>query len=228
KKQKVFVYEKGQGLVQVQDKKAIADAQKEYDDVQNEIKKAEIDKQIGALEKQNEELDKQIDGWNEYKDQFSNMENDVQDTLTVEQAKKALGTDEKGLLSLDEKTINGIRDGLAEAVYKKDVEDNKDNEKYVEVSMDNFLKSLGATVSWAEFKEIANNIMGTVPAVTPLSNIGGSSNTTNVSNSSIVNNKPVNINSNITINEASDPVETANVVQNYMKNLLTQTINSTK
>ncbi|MBP0984947.1 MAG: hypothetical protein J6A19_14600, partial [Oscillospiraceae bacterium] len=223
KKQKVFVYEKGQGLVQVQDKKAIADAQKEYDDVQNEIKKAEIDKQIDALEKQNESLDKQIEGWNEYKDQFSNMENDVKDTLTVEQAKKALNTDEKGLLSLDEKTVNGIRDGLAEAVYKKNVEDNKDNKKYVTVDMDTYLKQLGATVSWAEFQNMANNLMSTTSTITPLSNNSTINNAQTVNN-----NKTINSTFQFNIYDASDPQKVVNEVRGYMKQLLTETINSTK
>lgn len=222
KKQKVFVYKEGQGLVQVQDEKAVADAQKEYDDVQNEIKKAEIDKQINALEKQNEELDKQIDGWNEYKDQFSNMENDVKDTLTVEQAKKALNTDEKGLLSLDEKTVNGIRDGLAEAVYKKDVEDNKENDKYVSIDMDTFLKQLGASVSYAEFQNIANNLSSVAPAITPMTN-----NTTSNSQT-ITNSRMINMTNNFNIYDATDPQKVAVEVKGYMKQLLTETINSTK
>lgn len=222
KKQKVFVYEKGQGLVQIQDKKAVADAQKEYDDIQNEIKQAEIDKQIDALEKQNEALDKQIDGWNEYKDQFSNMENDIKDTLTVEQAKKALGTDEKGLLSLDDKTINGIRDGLATATYNKDVEDNKENSEYVTVKLEDFLKSVGATVTPTEFKAMASTITNNPANIVPATNANST-----VNNAQTINNT-TNANFVFNVYDASDPQKVVSVVKQYFNSVLKQTINSVK
>lgn len=207
KKQKVFVYKEGEGLVQVQDEKAVADAQKEYNDIQNEIKEAEIDKQIDIL--------------TEYKDQFSDMESNIQDTLTVEQAKKALGTDEKGLLSLDDKTINGIRDGLAKAVYDKDVEDNKENSYYQQTSFAEFLKSLGATVTPQEFASIANNMTSSVP-ITSMSN--GMINNAQ----SITNNKSVTLTPTFNIYGATDPQSVTNQIHGYMKQLLTETINSIK
>lgn len=207
KKQKVFVYKEGEGLVQVQDEKAVADAQKEYNDIQNEIKEAEIDKQIDIL--------------TEYKDQFSDMESDIKDALTVEQAKKALGTDEKGLLSLDDKTINGIRDGLAKAVYDKDVEDNKENSYYQQASFAEFLKSLGATVTPQEFASIANNMTSSVP-ITSMSN--GMINNAQ----SITNNKSVTLTPTFNIYGATDPQAVTNQIHGYMKQLLTETINSIK
>lgn len=207
KKQKVFVYKEGEGLVQVQDEKAVADTQKEYNDIQNEIKEAEIDKQIDIL--------------TEYKDQFSDMESNIQDTLTVEQAKKALGTDEKGLLSLDDKTINGIRDGLAKAVYDKDVEDNKENSYYQQASFAEFLKSLGATVTPQEFASIANNMTSSVP-ITSMSN--GMINNAQ----SITNNKSVTLAPTFNIYGATDPQSVTNQIHGYMKQLLTETINSIK
>lgn len=223
KKQKVFVYKEGQGLVQVQDEKAVADAQKEYDDIQNEIKQAEIDKQIDALEKQNEALDKQIDGWNEYKDQFSNMENDIKDTLTVEQAKKALGTDEKGLLSLDDKTINGICNGLATAIYNKDVEDNKENSKYVTVKLEDYLKSVGATVTPTEFKAMASTITNNPANIVPATNANST-----VNNAQTINNKTANFNATFNIYDALDPHKIIDTVKEYFNGVLKQTINSVK
>ena len=207
KKQKVFVYKEGEGLVQVQDEKAVADAQKEYNDSQNEIKEAEIDKQIDIL--------------TEYKDQFSDMESNIHDTLTVEQAKKVLGTDEKGLLSLDDKTINGIRDGLAKAVYDKDVEDNKENSYYQQTSFAEFLKSLGATVTPQEFASIANNMTSSVP-ITSMSN--GMINNAQ----SITNNKSVTLTPTFNIYGVTDPQSVTNQIHGYMKQLLTETINSIK
>lgn len=209
KKQKVFVYKEGQGLVQVQDEKAVKDAQKEYDDIQNEIKEAEIDKQI--------------DKWEEYKKQFSEMENNIQDTLTVEQAKKALGTDEQGLLSLDDKTIAGIRDGLAEATYKKDVEDNKDNPKYQVVSFDDFLKSVGATVSPKDFQAMVGSFNTNKSIFNP--NVGNI-----LKNMQTVNNKTMNnvVNAVFNIYDATDPQNMVKYIDKYMRDLFTKTLNSVK
>ena len=209
KKQKVFVYKEGEGLVQVQDEKAIRDAQKEYDDIQNEIKEAEIDKQI--------------EQWEEYKNQFSEMENGIKDVLTVEQAKKALGTDEQGLLSLDDKTIAGIRDGLAEATYKKDVEDNKDNPKYQTVSLDDFLKSVGATVSPTDFQAMVGSFNTNKSIFNP--NVGNI-----LKNMQTVNNKTMNnvVNAVFNIYDATDPQNMVKYIDKYMRDLFTKTINSVK
>lgn len=209
KKQKVFVYKEGEGLVQVQDEKAVRDAQREYDDVQNEIKEAEIDKQI--------------EQWEEYKNQFSEMDNGIKDALTVEQAKKALGTDEQGLLSLDDKTIAGIRDGLAEATYKKDVEDNKDNPKYQTVSLDDFLKSVGATVSPTDFQAMVGSFNTNKSIFNP--NVGNI-----LKNMQTVNNKTMNnvVNAVFNIYDATDPQNMVKYIDKYMRDLFTKTINSVK
>lgn len=223
KKQKVFVYKEGQGLVQVQDEKAVADAQKEYDDIQKEIEIANIDKQIDVYDKQKEAIEDQIDAQQKYGEQFTNMESDIQDTLTVEQAKKALGTDEKGLLSLDNKTINGIRDGLATAVYNKDVEDNKENSEYVTVKLEDFLKSVGATVTPTEFKAMASTITNNPANIVPATN----SNST-VNNAQIINNKTANFNATFNIYDALDPYKIIDTVKEYFNGVLKQTINSVK
>lgn len=215
KKQKVFVYKEGQGLVQVQDEKAVKDAQKEYDDIQNEIKEAEIDKQI--------------EQWEEYKNQFSEMENGIKDALTVEQAKKALGTDEQGLLSLDDKTIAGIRDGLAEATYKKDVEDNKDNPKYQTVSLDDFLKSVGAKVNGEQFMKLADNMFSDYRNIVPTNNTNNSTtNNSSISNISTNNNNAVSLNPMFNIYDATDPQKVANSIEKYLHSLLMRTLNSVK
>lgn len=223
KKQKVFVYKEGEGLVQVQDKKAVADAQKEYDDIQKEIKIANIDKQIDVYDKQKEAIEDQIEAQQKYGEQFTNMESDIQDTLTVEQAKKALGTDEKGLLSLDDKTIAGIRDGLAEATYKKDVEDNKDNPKYQTVSLDDFLKSVGATVSPTDFQAMVGSFNTNKSIFNP--NVGNI-----LKNMQTVNNKTMNnvVNAVFNIYDATDPQNMVKYIDKYMRDLFTKTINSVK
>ena len=223
KKQKVFVYKEGQGLVQVQDEKAVADAQKEYDDIQKEIEIANIDKQIDVYEKQEEAIDDQIDAQQKYSEQFTNMESDIKDTLTVEQAKKALGTDEKGLLSLDDKTFNVIRDGLATATYNKDVNDNKENSKYVTVNLEDYLKSVGATVTPTEFKAMASTITNNPANIVPATNANST-----INNAQTINNKTANFNATFNIYDALDPHKIIDTVKEYFNGVLKQTINSVK
>ena len=223
KKQKVFVYKEGQGLVQVQDEKAVADAQKEYDDIQKEIEIANIDKQIDVYEKQEEAIDDQIDAQQKYSEQFTNMESDIKDTLTVEQAKKALGTDEKGLLSLDDKTFNVIRDGLATATYNKDVNDNKENSKYVTVKLEDYLKSVGATVTPTEFKAMASTITNNPANIIPATNANST-----INNAQTINNKTANFNATFNIYDALDPHKIIDTVKEYFNGVLKQTINSVK
>lgn len=216
KKQKVFVYKEGEGLVQVQDEKAVKDAQKELDDVQTNIKEADIDKKIDAL--------------NDYKDSFSDMESNAKDQLAIEQAKKALGVDENGLLNLNGKTASEIQNGLAEAIYNKDVYDNKDNSKYVTVTFDDFLKSLGANVNADGFSRLFNSMYETRPI--PIADkVGNSSeNVTNNSSISNVSNKRCNIylNPTIEINNPTNPEEVTGAIKTYLNKTLRTAINSIK
>lgn len=222
KKQKVFVYKEGEGLVQVQDEKAVKDAQKELDDVEREIKEADIDKQIEVYEKQQEAIDKQIDSANAYKDTFSDMESNAKDQLAIEQAKKALGVDENGLLHIDENTAKNIRNGLAEAIYNKDVNDNKDNDKYVTVSLADYLSGLGATVTPQQFQAIANTATGNTPITAPVTN-------STVNNAqSIVNNKSITLNNTFNVYDSKDSNTVIEQIKSYMNKTLRTAINSIK
>lgn len=222
KKQKVFVYKEGEGLVQVQDEKAVKDAQKELDDVGREIKEADIDKQIEVYEKQQEAIDKLIDSANAYKDTFSDMESNAKDQLAIEQAKKALGVDENGLLHIDENTAKNIRNGLAEAIYNKDVNDNKDNDKYVTVSLADYLSGLGATVTPQQFQAIANTATGNTPITAPVTN-------STVNNAqSIVNNKSITLNNTFNVYDSKDSNTVIEQIKSYMNKTLRTAINSIK
>lgn len=222
KKQKVFIYKEGAGLVQVQDEKAVKDAQKELDNVEREIKEADIDKQIEVYEKQQEAIDKQIDSANAYKDTFSDMENNAKDQLAIEQAKKALGVDENGLLHIDENTVKNIRNGLAEAIYNKDVNDNKDNDKYVTVSLADYLSGLGATVTPQQFQAIANTATGNTPITAPVTN-------STVNNAqSIVNNKSITLNNTFNVYDSKDSNTVIEQIKSYMNKTLRTAINSIK
>lgn len=222
KKQKVFVYKEGEGLVQIQDEKAVKDAQKELDDVKREIKETDIDKQIEVYEKQQEAIDKQIDSANAYKDTFSDMESNAKDQLAIEQAKKALGVDENGLLHIDENTAKNIRNGLAEAIYNKDVNDNKDNDKYVTVSLADYLSGLGATVTPQQFQAIANTATGNTPITAPVTN-------STVNNAqSIVNNKSITLNNTFNVYDSKDSNTVIEQIKSYMNKTLRTAINSIK
>ena len=222
KKQKVFVYKEGEGLVQVQDEKTVKDAQKELDDVEREIKEADIDKQIEVYEKQQEVIDKQINSANAYKYTFSDMESNAKDQLAIEQAKKALGVDENGLLHIDENTVKNIRNGLAEAIYNKDVNDNKDNDKYVTVSLADYLSGLGATVTPQQFQAIANTATGNTPITAPVTN-------STVNNAqSIVNNKSITLNNTFNIYDSKDSNTVIEQIKSYMNKTLRTAINSIK
>ena len=222
KKQKVFVYKEGEGLVQIQDEKAVKDAQKELDDVKREIKETDIDKQIEVYEKQQEAIDKQIDSANAYKDTFSDMESNAKDQLAIGQAKKALGVDENGLLHIDENTAKNIRNGLAEAIYNKDVNDNKDNDKYVTVSLADYLSGLGATVTPQQFQAIANTATGNTPITAPVTN-------STVNNAqSIVNNKSITLNNTFNVYDSKDSNTVIEQIKSYMNKTLRTAINSIK
>ncbi len=216
KKQKVFVYKEGQGLVQVQDEKAVKDAQKELDDAQREIKEAEYDKQIDLLEQQSKATE-------EYRDTFSDMKSDIEDAIAVEQAKSALGTDEKGLLGLDNSAINGIQNGLAKAVVEKENEDNKDNPHYKDVTWADLMKKLGSNATMEEFKAKVYDPMMSSFSPEKLYNIQGGSN-----NQYITNNSPATFTATFNISGATDPNEVAKVVRTEITDLLQRTYNKIK
>ena len=206
KKQKTIVYEKGKGFVQVENKKAISDAQKGYDDA--------------VLEKRTAEIDKQIEGYENYAKQFTEMKSDIEDAITVEQAKKALKTDENGLLNLDEKTAKNIRDGLAGAVLEKDKQDNSGNPYYQNVTLDDLLKKLGATVNGEQATAIFADHLRNMQL--PQTNMQAfNSNTTNNSyvNNTSSSNRNVSLNSTFNIYDASDPVKIRNEIDKYFRDI---------
>lgn len=222
KKQKVFVYKEGEGLVQVQDEKAVKDAQKELDDVNADIEEAKIDKQIDALKKDQDEIDNQIDALNDYKDSFSDMESNAKDQLAIEQAKKALGVDENGLLHIDETTAKNIRDGLAEAIYNKDVNDNKNNGNVCNCSLADYLSGLGCNRYTSTVSAIANTATGNTPITAPVTN-------STVNNAqSIVNNKSITLNNTFNVYDSKDSNTVIEQIKSYMNKTLRTAINSIK
>lgn len=152
KKRKVWVFSNSGGFQQVQDKGAIKEAEEKYRDLITDIQEDAIDKQI-------EERKKLQDAWNEETDRITGAEQDIQDAMTVRQALKQLGlSSEKDLAALPESTLRGISDKLADAMVRKENEDNKENPEYKPVTLDDILKSMGAGVTAEEFKRASSDL----------------------------------------------------------------------
>lgn len=222
KKRKVWVYSEANGFQQVQDEKAVKEAEEKYRDAIQEVQIAELDKQIEEREKQKEAIENKI------KD-LSELENNIEDSKTIAQALSALGlSEEKDLLNLSDSVKQGIKEGLAEAILTKDQEDNKDNDKYVPVNLDDVLSHLGATVTAEDIKSLNlitkddfNN------AVQDFATSMKEYQDANVSN--VINNSGgMVISPTFNINGVTDPNEVAKVVNSEMTNLFTKINNSIK
>ena len=223
KKRKVYVYTEGSGFQQAQDKKAVKEADEKLRDVELEIQEANIDKQI-------DKLDEQIDAFEDYKKQFSDMKSDIEDLITIEKAKNALDLDEQGLLNLPPETAKEIQEGLANAVLKKDKEDNKDNKEYErfgDVVIDRLLKKWGSPLTAEEaFKKwdaISYNSGFPTDFLNP-------SNGNVVDNSEVYNNSNKNITfaPNITVYGGSSEQEIADIAVKEMEKVFRATYNSIK
>lgn len=154
KKRKVWVYSDANGFQQVQDEGAVKEAAEDYRDALTDIQIAEIDEEIALREEQKEALDKNTEALTE-------LEQNIQDALTVEQTLADLGlSDSSDLLNLPDNVKEDIKTGLADAMVQKA---NKEHEgsKFSPVTTDDILQSMGVTVSAEDFKNAMKNIMTT-------------------------------------------------------------------
>ena len=218
KKQTVFVYEEDKGFVEKADERAIADAQKEYDDIVNQIAIDDIDKQI-------EEQEAIKESFEDYKEQFTELSSNVEKIIAIEQAKVALGTDEDGLLNLSDDQKQQITSGLAGAILAKDIDDNKDNSKYKTVTLDDVLKKFGATVTADTIPTSFKQSVSSASADRMLSSIAGQNKTmTNVT----YNNGSTQVSTVFNINGKLSVDDVAKAVNDEMKKVLQQFVNSVK
>lgn len=216
KKRKVYVYTEGSGFKQTQDKKSVEEAEEKLNDVLVDIQEAEYDKQIAKL-------DEQINAFEDYKKQFSDMKSEIEELIDIEKAKNALDLDEKGLLNLPADKAKEIQEGLADAVLKKDKEDNKENDEYKKfgnITPDEFLKRLGSPLSFEEFSKKWNTNM-TTPSIADYAAQSSSV----VNNSEVFNNnskKEINFAPNITVNGVNDPEAVRGAVRDEMTEIFRQ------
>ncbi len=222
KKRKVWVYSEGEGFKQVTDEKAVKEAEEEYRNVIVDIQEAEIDKRIDALQGQKEQLEENTKA-------LIDLESEIEDAKNIAQAVNALGlSDESGLLTLPDNTVEEIRNGLAEAVLQKDIEDNKNNPKYTIVTLDELLKRFGSTATAEEASGIllGNNRSAYDSAVQGFKNALNEQADNAVS--SIVNNGGTNLNNTFNIYDAADPDKVARIVNREITDLFTKVGNSIK
>lgn len=237
KKRKVWVYSEGKGFQQVQDEGAVKEASEKYRDAVTDIQEAEIDKKIAELDKKIEANEKQQEAFEKSLEDMTNLEKNIEDAKTVEQAKTALGlADEKDLLNLSDAVKEGIKNGLAEAIIEKDNEENKGkvdkngNSLYTPVTLDDVLKSLGASVTAEDLKSVKNDIPTQAAYDAAVKDFVDSLNnfTENAVSSVVNNNGGVVISPTFNIYDANNPEEIAKVVNSEMTNLLTRYNNSIK
>lgn len=225
KKRKVYVYTEGEGFKQVQDKKAVKEAEEKYRDAITDIQIAEIDKAIEEREKQKEALEQSV------KDLLE-LEQNIQNSMAISQAMKALGlSDSSQLLNLPDDVKEGIINGLADATIQKDIEDNKENVEHIAVTLDNVLANLGSNKTMADLspdilddvKQVAYNnaVQGFVEAARDMAD-------NMINNTTNVNNPTINQTNSIVINDATDPEKVGQAVGDYIKDMLTQYNNSLK
>lgn len=220
KKRKVWVYSDDGGFRQVQDEKAVNEAAEKYRDVITDIQEAEIDKKIDEIEKKQKALE-------EKNKDIENLEEDINNAKTVEQAKKALGlTDENDLLNLTDAVKEGIKEGLADAIVKKDAEDNKGNEKYQPVALNDILKAMGASVTAEDIKKMGDSL----PILTGYNAAQNFANDIKKSAddmvTKVINNTGNTVNAKFYISGVNDPEEISRIVNRDLTNLFTQIGNS--
>lgn len=223
KKRKAYVYTEGEGFKQVQNKAAVKEAEEKYRDAVTAVQEAEIDKEIKLREDQKEALEENTKSLTE-------LEQNIQDALTIEQAKAALGLDnDSDLLDLPGDVVDDIKTSLADAVRKKDTEDNKGNEKYKEVTLDSLLAELGAD---KKVGDIPSSVFDDVKRSAYNSMVNGFAEALKEDRENRVenisyNNSPV-INANFVIDGADDPQSIADTVHKEIGDLLREYCNSIK
>ena len=125
--------------------------------------------------------------------------------------------------------LRKLKNGLTEATLQKDIEDNKGNDEYVRVSMDEILQRLGANVTAEEFYKSFLSA-DTKRAMYEASTKNYADALNGQMNSSIINNGGTNVTNYNTfqIYDATDPDKVAKVVNQEMTNLFTKIGNSIK
>lgn len=223
KKRKVWVYSDADGFQQVQDEGAVKEAAEDYRDALTDIQIAEIDEEIALREEQKEALDKNTEA-------LTKLEQNIQDTLTVEQALADLGlSDSSDLLNLPDNVKEDIKTGLADAMVQK-VNKEHEGSKFTPVTTDDILKSMGATVSAEDFKNTMKNILATNSEY----NIGKMiadecKKSVDESVKNVVNNNNSNVISpTINIYDAHDPKKVAEAVRSEITDIFTKLNNSIK
>lgn len=192
-----------QGLKQVQDTKAVDEAQQALDKLELESKTAQIDKKIELLENENDKYDK--------------IKTDWQTKVNLENAKKFIGSD-----NIKNAVTDGFKEGYQSALSEKENLDNLDKNGYSNdntYNLDKFLKHLGSPYSFEQVKDIfkKSDYMATFSSsyadkIKAMTN-NVVNNTANTNNNSTIGDI------NIVINDATDPEKVGNIVVKKIKHI---------
>ncbi len=210
KKRKAYVYTEGDGFKQVRDEKAVKEAEEKYRDAVTAVQEAEIDKEIKLREDQKEALEENTKALTE-------LEQNIQNALTVEQAKADLDlSDEKELLNLPADVQESIKNGLADAMTQKN---NKENEgtKHKSVTFEDVLKSVGAKVSADALESVKSDLVTATQYKAQNSLANSLKQATDAAVTNIVNNNGNTINNPIfNINGVNDPNQITKAIHDYL------------
>lgn len=192
-----------QGLKQVQDTKAVDEAQQALDKLELESKTAQIDKKIELLENENDKYDK--------------IKTDWQTKVNLENAKKFIGSD-----NIKDAVTDGFKEGYQSALNEKENLDNLDKNGHSDdntYNYDKFLKHLGSPYSFEQAKEIfkKSDYMATFSS-SYADKIKAMTNNV-VNNTANTNNNSTFGDINIVINDATDPEKVGNIVVKKIKHI---------
>ena len=90
-------------------------------------------------------------------------------------------------------------------------------------NLEDYLKSVGATITPTEFKAMASTITNNPANIIPATNANST-----INNAQTINNKTANFNATFNIYDALDPYKIIDTVKEYFNGVLKQTINSVK
>lgn len=193
-----------QGLKQIQDESAVKEAQSALDKLELESKTAQIDKQISALENENDSYDK--------------IKTDWQNKINLENAKQFIGSD-----NIQNAVTNGFKEGYRSALNEKENLDNLDkngfNQNDPNYTYNALLKKLGSNLTLEQVADIfkksdftanfSNSYADKIKATTEkiVNNTSTTSNNSNVGDINII------------INDATDPERVGEVVVEKIKRI---------
>lgn len=193
-----------QGLKQVQDESAVKEAQTALDKLELESKTAQIDKQVKALENENDSYDK--------------IKTDWQNKINLENAKQFIGSD-----NIQSAVTNGFKEGYRNVLNEKENLDNLDkngfNKNDSNYSYNVLLKKLGSNLTFEQVADVFKKSDFTTNFTNSYADKIKATTEKIVNNTSTTSNNSSIGDINIVINDAADPEKVGEVVVEKIKRI---------